>query len=202
MDSRHMSKGDGSTKPQPVEINGKAYPSKSAAARAIGVSDRTLSDRLKKRLTVDELTKPAATKATPVEIEGQTYPSMAAAGRELGIQSDLLRARLKRGLTGDALLKGAKPDQWKRPEPPAPETNPEDESMIGAMSGDRYFRAILFPKARKIRLERLAFPCALHGTEVSTHTTPKSFLAEWDRVVGRPSQNIIKLAVTALSAKN
>ncbi|MBO9477576.1 hypothetical protein J7382_08535 [Shimia sp. R11_0] len=199
-----MTKGNGSTKPQPVEINGTTYRSIEQAARKFGLSGTTLANRLNKGLTGNELTKPAVTKATPVEIEGKTYPSVAAAARDFGMCETLLRARLRRGLTGGALLQAPGALQWKRPKPSAPkqEEDEEGQALIAAISDDRYFRAILFPKARKLRLERLAFPFALHGAEVSTHTTPKSFLAEWDRVVGRPSQKIIKLAVTALSAKN
>lgn len=88
-------------KANPCTWNGKQYPSVNAAAKAIGISFKTMKNRLNKGYTCDDDMKRRF--ATPCEWNGKSYPSIREAARDNYISNVGLWFRIvKHGYKGDA----------------------------------------------------------------------------------------------------
>lgn len=73
---------------RPITFDGVTYPSRKAAARALGIHRRTLdkwvqSGRTKKQRSNGQ--------SVPVEIDGVRYSSMSEAKKETGLSRDAIR---------------------------------------------------------------------------------------------------------------
>ena len=80
-----------STRPKPITLEGRTFPSQSAAARHYGVDTSTIH-----RWAFMRFDKPPAPKRDPkpVRIEGIFYPSIREAARQLPISYSAIRNRL------------------------------------------------------------------------------------------------------------
>jgi hypothetical protein len=78
--------------PRPVTINGVEYRSAYAAAKALGVSRKTLEWRLRKQLPIDEY----RVRSRAVIVNGTRYESMRAAAKALGVQPGSIYYRVKK----------------------------------------------------------------------------------------------------------
>ena len=84
-----------------VAHKGKRYPSQAAAARALGVSERTIAYHLERYGHLDNLGKkmrrPDRETGKPVCIGTRSWPSRAAFGRYVGVTPDAARNWFERG---------------------------------------------------------------------------------------------------------
>ena len=77
------------TRPRPVTIRGKTYPSHGAAAADIGTTRAAISQAKRRgRLNSVGLSHPASVETT---VDGVTYPSRAEASRQTGVPYVSLR---------------------------------------------------------------------------------------------------------------
>lgn len=77
-----------------IIIEGKEYRSKAEAARALGLKETTLNERLKNGTPLHKKCTPGK----PVTIDGIEYCSIAEAARVLGLKEGTLQSRLDKGI--------------------------------------------------------------------------------------------------------
>lgn len=84
----------GGTGLRPVTVNGKRFPTLSAAAKAFGRSPNALRDASEGRDVFEYTPK---VRGYPVEIRGVVYPTMTAAAKALGLHHSTISKALSEG---------------------------------------------------------------------------------------------------------
>lgn len=76
------------SEPKPVTLEGVTYPSRAAAAKALGISEPAVLYRLQHE---EPGKKWKTRRSIPTTVDGVTYPSRLAASRATGVSYDKLR---------------------------------------------------------------------------------------------------------------
>lgn len=79
--------------PIPIRVKGITYPSKSQAAKALGMCLTMLYNRLDRGIPLSKPLKENLRFPKPVQINGVKYKSQAAAARALGMRENTFSAR-------------------------------------------------------------------------------------------------------------